>query len=294
MAQVDWRHVHETDFRVPSDRSLADLTAELTELLGSPDPHLRDDLALPVLSTWIQRGVYDDLLPGLGDGIATGLLAGLGERNTDTVFRRSFCALVLGDVIDRDTERLLVAPAKVLEWGDRLATWFLAERDLRGYVPMKGWAHAIAHGADALGALARSPHCGAGELMVVLDVIGERVVTPVDRVWTAGEPDRLAYATLQVLRRGLVPQDLLEAWLRPIGEAARHPQQPGGGDVYRLTGNPAAYLRALYLQLALGPEQPPGRADLLLLLIDHLRAAHPAFLGAPRPEEPSARSDGTG
>ena len=40
---------------------------------------------------------------------------------------------------------------KVLEWGDRLATWLLRERDLRGFVPGKGWAHAVAHGADALG-----------------------------------------------------------------------------------------------------------------------------------------------
>ena len=41
-----------------------------------------------------------------------------------------------------------------------MATWLLRERDLRGFVPGKGWAHAVAHGADALGTLARSPHVG--------------------------------------------------------------------------------------------------------------------------------------
>ena len=293
MPRVDWRLVRDDDFRVPASRPLTDLTAELTELLGNPDPHLRNDLALPVLSNWIGRGVYDDLLRGLGDGIATGLLTGLGENGTDTVFRRSYCALVLGDIIDRDTDRLLVPPAKVLEWGDRLATWYLAERDLRAYVPMRGWAHAVAHGADALGALARSPHCGAGELVVLLDVICERVIAPVDRVWTSGEPDRLAHSTLEVLRRGLVPQELLEPWLRPIGEQARKRPPRVGGDVYRLRGNAASYLRALYLQLALGPEPPPGRADLLLLLVDHLRAAHPAFLGPQHRDQPSATGTGT-
>ena len=54
--------------------------------------------------------------------------------------------------------------AKILEWGDRIATWFLRERDLRGFVPGKGWAHAIAHGADALGALGESPHLAGPEL----------------------------------------------------------------------------------------------------------------------------------
>ncbi len=202
---VDWRHVSAADFRVPADRRLSDLTAELTELLGTPDSELRE-LALAVLCTWIERGVYDDLLPGLGDGIATGLLTGIGERGTDSVFRRSFSALVVAEVIDRDTRKPRVTRTKVHEWGDRLATWFLMERDERGWVADQGWAHAIAHGADAFGALARSPRCGPGELLVVLDVIGDRVTRAPGAVWYSGEHDRLAMTTLHVLRRGLVPE----------------------------------------------------------------------------------------
>ena len=49
----------------------------------------------------------------------------------------------------------------MLEWGDAIATWLLRERDLRGFVPGKGWAHAVAHGADALGALAALAAPGA-------------------------------------------------------------------------------------------------------------------------------------
>lgn len=276
---VDWRRVSAADFRVPPERRLSDLTAELTELLGTPDSELRE-LALAVLCTWIERGVYDDLLPGLGDGIATGLLTGLGEQGTDSVFRRSFSALVVAEVIDRDTRRPRVTRAKVHEWGDRLATWFLAERDERGYVPEHGWAHAIAHGADAFGTLARSPHCGAGELLVVLDVIGDRVTRTPGAVWYSGEADRLAMATLQVLRRGLVPDELVDAWLERIAKAAQL-RRSGveTDDVYLRSGNPAAFLRALYLQLALGPAAPPRRTDLVLLLVEHLRRAHPAYLG---------------
>ena len=276
---VDWQHVSAADFRVPADRRLSDLTAELTELLGTPESEPRE-LALAVLSTWIERGVYDDLLPGLGDGIATGLLTGIGERGTDTVFRRSFSALVVAEVIDRDTRRPRVTRAKVHEWGDRLATWFLNERDERGYVQNQGWAHAIAHGADALGTLARSPHCGPGELLVVLDVIGDRVARGPGPVWYSGEPDRLAMATLQVLRRGLVPDELVDAWLERIAVAAR-PRRDGSDapDVYRQTGNAAAFLRSLYLQLALGPAAPPRRSDLVLMLVEHLRRVHPAYLG---------------
>ena len=145
-----WKQVLADDMAVPTDRPLGDLTAELTRMLGDPDPVLRDGTAFPTLATWVSRGVYDDLLGGLGDGMAAGLSTGLGETDDDSVFRRSFSALVLGACIARDNQRPLVPGGKILEWGDRLATWLLREEDLRGFVPGKGWAHAVAHGADAL------------------------------------------------------------------------------------------------------------------------------------------------
>ncbi len=67
-------------------------------MLGSPDPEQRDGIAYPALATWIDRGVYDDLLVGLGDGMAAGLTVGLGEDGTDSVFRRSLLGARAGRV----------------------------------------------------------------------------------------------------------------------------------------------------------------------------------------------------
>ena len=279
MSRAYWKQVHDDDFAVPTDRPLADLTAELTRLLGDVDPDLRDGLALPALATWVERGVYDDLLRGLGDGMAAGRRVGLGETGTDTVFRRSFTALGLGECIQRDNERPLVPGGKVLDWGDRVATWMLQERDLRGFVPGKGWAHAIAHGADALGTLARSPHVGAAELVVILDVIAERLCQPTDTLFTAGEPDRLALAAMSVLRRDRVPLDLVEPWVETLAATARDRRWRADSDPYLVGGNAEAFLRALYLQLALGRRPPAVRADLMLLLVDALRSTNPHYLG---------------
>ena len=281
MVSAYWVKVIDEDLSVPRDRPLSDLTAELTQMLGDTDPRVRDQLAYPTLATWVGRGEYDDLLPGLGDGMATGLRTGLGEVGTDSVFRRSFSALVLAECIARDTERPLVPGGKVLEWGDRIATWVLDERDLRGYVDGKGWAHAIAHGADALGVLARSPHVGKAELAVLLDVIGERVALPTDTLLAHGEADRLAAATMAVLRRDRVTLETLEPWVTRLGETARHSALDRAleGDPYLVTGNTETFLRALYLQLALGTQPPPAvRADLLLLLVDVLRTSNRDYL----------------
>lgn len=275
-----WRQVHADGLAVPSDRPLDDLTAELTRMLGDPDPALRDGTAYPTLTTWLDRGVYDDLLAGLGDGMAMGLLVGLGEQGTDSVFRRSFSALVLGECIARDNRRPLLPGGKILEWGDRLATWVLRERDLRGYVPGKGWAHAIAHGADALAILASSPHLATPELTVLLDVVADRVLQPVDRLFTAGEPDRLAYATMNVLRRNVVPLRVLEPWIARLASAASTRSSYDDRDPYLAGGNAEAFLRALYLQLSLGSRPPQVRSDLLLVVLDALKSTNAAYLTA--------------
>ena len=98
MVRSYWRQVLDHGLQVPTDRPLGDLTAELTTMLGSTEAEVRDGTAYPALATWIDGGVYDDLLAGLGDGMTVGLSAGVGESGTDSVFRRSFSALIMPSV----------------------------------------------------------------------------------------------------------------------------------------------------------------------------------------------------
>jgi hypothetical protein len=274
-----WDQVQAADFEVPADRPLDDLTAELTTMLGSTDPEVRDGTAFPALATWIDRGVYDDLLYGLGDGMVAGLSVGLGEQGTDTVFRRSFSALIVGACLERDNAQHLLPGAKVLDWGDRLATWLLTERDTRGFVPEKGWAHAVAHGADAIGALGESPHLAGPEHAVLLDILAERLVQqPADQPLTAGEPDRVAAAAMQILRRNTLGTDALEPWVHRLGAAGNPFSGPVDHDPYAPTAAPQAFLRALFLQLSLAPEPPTVRPDLLLVVIDALRMTNAPYL----------------
>lgn len=268
-----WERVVAEDHRVPSEHSLADLTSELTAMLGDTDPHRRDGIACEVLATWVSEGVYDHLLEGLGDGMATGLLVGIGQRRTDSIFRRSFSALVLGECISRDNDQRLLHRETLLRWGDRLAGWLVRERDLRGYVEQKGWAHAVAHGADALAALAASEALGRSELSVLLDVIADRVLTDTDQRLVHGEEDRLALAAMQILRRDLLGLDVAEPWVDRLVKGAL-PDLDRDSDPYSVAGNAQLFLRALYLQLALAPRAPAIRSDLLLSLIERLRTLH--------------------
>lgn len=275
-----WTQVKARGMRVPEDRPLDDLTAELTTFLGSPDPAIRDGLAYAALSAWIGQGTYDDLLAGLGDGMAAGLSVGLGESGTESVFRRSFSVLVLTECITRDNIVQRLPSATLLDWGDRVASWILRERDLRDYVPGSGWAHAVTHGADAIGALAKSRYFGINELTVLLDVIADRLLLPTDGRFQASEPDRLALATMSVLRRNRVPMNVLEPWIRRIAAVASSPPYVDRNP-HLTTGDAEAFLRSLYLQLSIAPRPPEARADLLLALVECLRRSNPYLLIAP-------------
>lgn len=277
MTGTDWKQVLEDGLEVPTDRPLDELTAELTRMLGSTDPGLRDGTAYPALGTWVDRGVYDELLTGLGDGMAAGLTVGLGERDTDTVFRRAFSVLVLATVVERDISQQLLPAEKVLRWGDQIVSWYLRERDLRGHVAGKGWAYAVAHGADAIGALAGSRHFGVHELTVLLDVLADRLLT-IDVPLLCGEPDRMAHAVMSILRRNVVPTRVVEPWISRIAAHANPFGNRAVADPYAPTNNAQQLLRSLYLQLAIGPQPPTDRADLVLVTVDALRVTNPFSL----------------
>jgi hypothetical protein len=277
-----WESVIAADMAVPADRPLPDLTAELVTMLGSNDADERDTIAYSVLATWISEGVYDDLLISLGDSICQGLTVGLGEVDTDSVYRRSFSALILAECISRDNAAHLLPIDPVLTWADQALTWFVRERDLRGFVTGAGWAHTVAHGSDLLGELARSRHFTAMELTVLLDVIGDRLLAPTEHRLVHGEDDRLAYATMAILHRNLLDLRLVEAWVRRLSAGlARPTESTATGEWPTPTVfNVRSFLRALYLQLANGvrghskhdaalfAQQPSIRADLLLLLLE--------------------------
>ena len=149
--------------------------------------------------------------------------------------------------------------------------------ELTGHAGELAVAVARAHGADAIGVLARSPHVGRNELTVLLDVIGDRVLAPVDAPYAHGEPDRMALATMNVLRRNIVPLNVVEPWVARITSGAVHTYD-GKTDPFLPTANAEAFLRALHLQLAIAPTPPEIRPDLLLVLMSALRSTNPSYL----------------
>jgi hypothetical protein len=217
-----WQGILDAKGAVPAGHDLPALTAELLTALGSPDPHLRDVVAYPLLAQWVSEDRYStDELRAMIAQLAGNLKTGLGEAGTDSVFLRAFSALMLAEIIYQDNKRSFFKETDVRGVLEAALAYYPEERDLRGYLPGPGWAHAVAHGADLLWVLAGSRFLAASDLEHILDALATNVAPPVAQVYLYNEDTRMARAAAGVLRRDLVSLPFLSAWLdrlaRPNG-----------------------------------------------------------------------------
>ena len=269
-----WRVIANDENALPQGEWVAELTPELLGWLGSTDPELRDEFAYRILAAWIERGQYgNEQLRTMAKQMTANLEAGLGEHGTDSVYLRTYSVLVLMEIVAFDNAHPFLDQADLDGFLEAALGYLLRERDLRSWVPGPGWANAIGHSADLLMMLARSPHLGATELQRILDVIADRLLTPSPVVFVHHEDERLAYATLNVLRRNLVDRSWLVAWLDRFTAA---PGQDSWRSAYAseaesaARANVTAFLRSLYFQLILTESPPPDAqhtSDAILVTI---------------------------
>jgi hypothetical protein len=71
----------------------------------------------------------------------------------------------------------------------------------------------------------------------------------------------------------------MEPWINRIVTVATATPETPDRDPFLLTGNAEAFLRALYLQLALSNDPPQIRGDLLLVVVAALKRSNRAYLG---------------
>lgn len=227
---IDWAEVVAGDFPVAAD--LESAVAELCTMLADPDPVVRDELAYPILLTWIRRGALDDRLEHLGATMVARL-------KHPQVQARTFAPLILAAAVNRD------APGTPLPtWRDAFVAWWLAETDIRGWDDELGWLHAIAHGADLAGALGASPRLAGDDLAGLLTVVARRVVTETDYRYAQMEEDRVARAMLKILVRDALAEDGATGWLTVVDDLFA---TGGPGPLPTHVANTLAVLKSVYV-----------------------------------------------
>jgi len=215
-----WKKIAANRYAAPEGEKAFALAKELSGDLKSSDPELRDDLAYSILATWIlQPGVLNgDELLALEEEWRGNLKVGIGESETDSVLGRSFSALCLSAIAEREFKTPFLGEERYRKLLEAALNYLKDERDLRGFDARKGWIHATAHTADLLAALVRHPSFTEEDQGNVLKAIGQRLETA-RVIFAFGEQDRLGNALAAMAGRQDFVAAGFEAWVYQMDKA---------------------------------------------------------------------------
>jgi Protein of unknown function (DUF2785) len=212
-----WKAIKDHNFAVPSQESAGELALEIANLAASTDPSLRDGCGYETLAAWIYRNnlLTGEHLETLRRKLLPPMISHIGESDNDTVFARSFSALYMSILAAQDLRKPFLSAAAFKETLDTALRCYAEEKDLRGYIPGKGWAHATAHVADLLKFLARSPHLSAEDQTRIVNGVSQRCRTA-HLVFTWGEDARIAAALVSIVDRKDFSASPFETWFQAL------------------------------------------------------------------------------
>jgi hypothetical protein len=214
-----WVALRTSGFTPPPGAPVLPLALEAAALLGSTDPELRDDIAYSAIETWVYRQQRLDAaeLERLRSTLAANARRGLGDGAGDGLFLRSFSLLALSVLAAEDLKKPFLDTQRFEGLIDLAIEALAHERDLRGYIPGKGWGHATAHCADLLKFLARSARLRVQQQPRMVNAIAERLRSA-GLVFVWGEDARLGAALTAIATRADADPAAFIAWCKRLAE----------------------------------------------------------------------------
>jgi hypothetical protein len=246
--------------------------SEVMRNLGNTNSEMRES-CLDILWELVQSGeLSNSVLIDTGNELLENLGHGLGERGADSVFLRTFSALIVGVIVSQDEIRRIkrekgresfLSYERFGGWYEASKKYVLDEKDYRGYIPGKGWAHSISHGGDLLRDFAFHSFTSRAEHLDILNILSTQLTTNTEEIYVNNDDNRLARIVVTImLREELVLADY-ENWLNDLlarFEGQYWPDfssEENRGKVV-VWFNTTTFLRALYFVLLNGIKNLKG------------------------------------
>ncbi|MCL2703007.1 MAG: DUF2785 domain-containing protein [Defluviitaleaceae bacterium] len=249
------------------EMDLHSLVNEMLENVGNANPNIRENIC-KVFYRLIDEDIIDDreciriFNACLND---SHLFYGIGSKAGDSVFCRSFSSLVIAFIADTDGKRNFLSQDQYMYALRKSFDYMNQEADRRGYVADKGWAHAVAHGADMLCAFAEHPKFDSLFAGDMLNSIKHHITY--ECRYTDAEEERLAYIIPALLNKG-VSVDVIQDWIS--GLAPDTEVMPYTDEYYQnacSTHNIVYFLKSLYIML----DQKSGNKQLKAYILQYLK-----------------------
>lgn len=224
--------------------------------IGSPDSQLRDNMIYQTFCQLILETKIDDQLFGeilefcVSDQF---LFKGIGEKDTDSVFTRSFTSLLIALILYQDNRNDFLTEAKVNEIKDKLISYVNLEKDVRGYVKDKGWAHSMAHVADAFDELVKSEKINQSTYPAIMQAIWQKIYQT-ESVYIHDEDERMIVPIIQMIDNGL-GQEVLEGLIINMkNDLHQYRNQIEEESYWFLVANCKNFLKSLLVNMISNPK----------------------------------------
>ncbi|WP_341299953.1 DUF2785 domain-containing protein [Lysinibacillus sp. FSL H8-0500] len=234
------------------------LLQEMLAHIGSVDAELRD------------HSIYRSFIDLLSDNLlstqqlqylfqtATSenfLYLQIGENGTDSVFTRSFSALLAAGLLAKDTELLVLHDDDLQTFFKKIGRYLLLEQDTRGYVQNKGWAHSIAHGADLAATMIKHPKFDLQYAPSILHAL--KLVTWKDIVYTNDEEERFVNIVEALLDQHYSEEALIEFVEQAFDKFEIHLMTQGYNESF-FSGRTCTlnFMKTLYFSLKMNNKAP--------------------------------------
>lgn len=207
-----WRPIRAQapQFAAPADT----LAVSLVACLRSPSPELRDQIGYALFTLWLRSDMLsEDTRRNLLGELALLLATPAPAKPDDSVFARSFSALILAEVMRADSKQPFMSDSERQALLDLAVQSIERENDYRGLDAELGWIHPVAHMSDLLWRFALHPETSSEQAESILAAVQSKVA-PTTVFYGSNESDRLARVVTTVVLRKLISAEKIATWLQ--------------------------------------------------------------------------------
>lgn len=228
--------------------NVLEIALDMMKYIGSVDSELRDELIYSTFLKWTINNVftseqmYQLLKISLDE---EHLFYKIGEKDTDSVFTRTFSLLFIPLAMYLNSNTNFLTKEETIAIKDKVIKYLELEKDIRGYVVDKGWAHSTAHAADTLDEIAKSQYINYDELLEILHAIKTKICIN-NYTYINKEEDRMVTAIMTVFSRNLIDDNEIVEWIKGLGDIEKTGKYP---EEHHLIVNIRNLLRSLYFEM---------------------------------------------
>lgn len=225
---------------------------DMIDSIGDLEPMLRDELIYIAFCEMMEKNILkDEEKNEILDRVLHLIFCGIEEKG-DLIYTRTFSVLIVALMVAYDDEDDFIQKEKFDKTVDLLISYINKEKDLRGFTGENGWAHALAHSADAVYACVENKKSSSQQETLLINTLIDKIACTY-YVFAHNEDERVVSPIIYLIEKKVIDVDYVISRFKSTKPDNEY-------EKYILDANKKLFFRSLYFRL-----KNIGYEDLLTL-----------------------------